>query len=91
MDELKKVRRQGYGFDFRESEPDVECIAAPIRNHLGEIVAALSISGPQGKINTPREKEFVGSVVKAAAQVSSRLGFGKAKEEVPKNQEKGGK
>jgi DNA-binding IclR family transcriptional regulator len=91
MDELKKIRRQGYGFDLRESEPDVECIAAPIRNHLGDIVAALSISGPQRKIDTPREKEFVSSVVKAAAQVSFRLGFGKAKEEVIKNQEKGGK
>jgi DNA-binding IclR family transcriptional regulator len=91
MDELKKVRRQGYGFDFRESEPDVECIAAPIRNHRGDIVAALSISGPQRKANTPREKEFVGSVVKAAALVSSRLGYMEAKKETIKNHEKGGK
>jgi DNA-binding IclR family transcriptional regulator len=80
MDELKKVRRQGYAFDFTESEQGVECIAAPIRNHLGDTVAALSISGPQRKINTPREKEFVSSVVKAAALVSSKLGFVEAKE-----------
>ncbi len=91
MDELKKVRRQGYAFDFRESEPDVECIAAPIRNHRGDTVAVLSISGPQRKIHTPREKEFVGSVVKAAALVSSRLGYVEAKEETIKHQEKGGK
>jgi DNA-binding IclR family transcriptional regulator len=96
MDELKKVRRQKYAFDFKESEPDVECIAAPIWNHLGDVVAALSISGPQRKINTPREKEFVGSVVKAAALVSSRLGYVQVKEETIrnqtiKNQEKGGK
>ncbi len=80
MDELKKVRRQGYAFDFRESEQGVECIAAPIRNHLGDTVAALSISGPQRKINTPREKEFVSSVVKAAALVSSKLGYVEVKE-----------
>jgi DNA-binding IclR family transcriptional regulator len=91
LDELKKVRRQGYAFDFRESEPDVECIAAPIRNHWGDTVAALSISGPQRKANTPREKEFVSSVVKAAALVSSRLGFVENKEEVIKTHEKGGK
>jgi len=80
MDELKKVRKQGYAFDFTESEQGVECIAAPIRNHLGNIVAALSISGPQRKINTPREKEFVSSVVKAAVLVSSKLGYVEVKE-----------
>jgi len=80
MDELKKVRRQGYAFDFTESEQGVECIATPIRNHLGDTVAALSISGPQRKINTPREKEFVSSVVKAAALVSSKLGYVEVKE-----------
>jgi DNA-binding IclR family transcriptional regulator len=80
MDELKKVRRQGYAFDFTESEQGVECIAAPIRNHLGDTVAALSISGPERKINTPREKEFVSSVVKAAALVSSKLGYVEVKE-----------
>ena len=66
MDELKKVRRQGYAFDFRESEEGVECIAAPIRNHLGDTVAALSISGPQRKINTPSETHFVSQVVDVA-------------------------
>jgi IclR family KDG regulon transcriptional repressor len=59
MDELRKIRRKGYAFDFKESEQDVECIAAPIRNHLGDVVAALSISGPQRKINTPQEKQYI--------------------------------
>jgi DNA-binding IclR family transcriptional regulator len=75
MDELRKVRRQGYAFDFRESEPDVECIAAPIRNHLGETVAALSVSGPQRKIHIPQEKIYVDQVMKAAALISSKLGY----------------
>jgi len=74
-DELKKVRKQGYAFDFRESEQGVECIAAPIRNHLGDVVAALSISGPQRKINAPQAKQFVSQVREAAALISSRLGY----------------
>jgi len=74
MDELRKIRRKGYAFDFKESEPDVECIAAPIRDHLGNVIAALSISGPQKKINTPKENQFVSEVVKAAAFISSKLG-----------------
>ena len=80
MNELKKVRRQGYAFDFRESEEGVECIAAPIRNHQGSVIAALSISGPEKKINTPKESQFIGEVVKAAAFISSKLGHVEAKE-----------
>jgi len=80
MDELKKVRRQGYAFDLRESEQGVECIAAPIRNHLGNVIAALSISGPEKKINTPKESQFISEVVKAAAFVSSKLGHVEMKE-----------
>ena len=56
-------------------KPDVECIAAPIRNHLGDTVAALSISGPQRKINTPKEKQYIDHVMKAAALILSKMGY----------------
>ena len=61
------IKKQGYALDRREIEEDVECIGAPIRNHLGNVIAALSISGPQRKIGTPQEKQFIQDVVKAAA------------------------
>jgi DNA-binding IclR family transcriptional regulator len=75
MEELRVIRKQGYSLDRREIEEDVECIGAPIRNHLGNVIAALSISGPQRKIGTPKEKQFIRDVVKAAALVSSKLGY----------------
>jgi len=74
MEELKEVRRRGYARDHREIEEDVECIAAPIRNHLGDFIASISISGPQRKINIPREGTFAGQVMKAAALISSKMG-----------------
>ncbi len=80
VDELKKVRRQGYAVDLRESEEGVECIAAPIRNHLGNVIAALSISGPEKKIDTPKESQWISEVMKAAAFVSSKLGHVETKE-----------
>lgn len=75
VEELRKIRKQGYALDQKEYEQDVECIGAPIRNHLGNTIAAISISGPQRKINTPQEKQFIGHVVKAAAAVSSKMGY----------------
>lgn len=75
LEELKLVRTRGYAFDHREIEEDVECIAAPIRSHTGEVIAALSISGPRRKIGTSEEGEFIRQVVEAAALISSKLGF----------------
>jgi DNA-binding IclR family transcriptional regulator len=80
VEELKTIRKQGYSFDHREIEQEVECIGAPIRDHLGNVIAALSISGPQRKIRTPQEKQFVSSVVKAAGLISSKLGYMEVKE-----------
>jgi DNA-binding IclR family transcriptional regulator len=75
IQELKVIREKGYALDQREYEEDVECIGAPIRNHLGDAIAALSISGPQRKINTPLEKQFISQVIKAASLVSSKMGY----------------
>jgi DNA-binding IclR family transcriptional regulator len=74
-EELKTIRTQGYALDRREIEEEVECIGAPIRNHLGEVIAALSISGPQRKIGIPEEKIFVRQVVNAADLISAKLGY----------------
>ena len=44
--ELGKVRKQGFALDREENEKDVRCIAAPIRNYQGKVIAAISISSP---------------------------------------------
>ena len=75
IQELQAIRKQGYALDRREIEEDVECISAPIMDYQGAAVAAVSISGPQRKIGTPQEKEFIGAVVETAAQISAKLGF----------------
>jgi len=74
-EELRTIRKQGYSLDRREIEEEVECIGAPIRNHLGNVIAALSISGPQRKIGTPQEKQFISQVIEAASLVSSKMGY----------------
>src|SRR4030042_6913391 len=80
VEELKAIRKQGYALDHREIEQDVECIGAPIQDHLGNVIAALSISGPQRKIGTPQEKHFVAEVIRAAGVISSKLGYMEVKE-----------
>jgi IclR family KDG regulon transcriptional repressor len=75
VQELRGIRKQGYALDRREIEEDVECIGAPIRNHIGDVIAAISISGPRRKIHTPDEKHFVSLVMETAAFISSKMGY----------------
>ena len=76
MKELRLIRERGYGLDEEEREKGVCCIAAPIRNHNGEVVAAISVAGPSQRM----PKELIGSalaaaVLNAAAAISIDLGF----------------
>ncbi len=45
LDELRKVTKQGYAFDDRESSESGSCISVPVRDKNGTIIAALSFSG----------------------------------------------
>lgn len=49
--ELSKVKKQDFTLDRGENEKDVRCIAAPIRNYQGKVIAALSISSPAYRTN----------------------------------------
>ena len=75
MKELTVIRERGYGLDEEEREKGVCCVAAPIRNHTGEVVAAVSAAGPVHRM--PRElagSTVASAVMTAAAAISIDLG-----------------
>lgn len=78
-DELRKkleiIREQGYSIDDEELENGIRAIAAPILDHDGEMIAAMSILGPTNRMIQDRIPELVDSLVKAAAEISHRLGW----------------
>jgi len=73
--ELQQVREQGYAVDNIESEPGVRCVAAPIRDYSGCVIAAVSISGPAARVNPARDKELSAAVRRTALDISERLGY----------------
>jgi DNA-binding IclR family transcriptional regulator len=73
--ELARVRERGYALDAQEYEADVRCIAAPVRNREGEVVAAVSVSAPAGRLPTAREQVLARPLMLAADEISSRLGW----------------
>jgi DNA-binding IclR family transcriptional regulator len=75
QDELKRVQDVGFAVDNEENEPGARCIAAPVFDYHGRVVAALSISGPVSRVSQERERDLAARVTAAARQVSLALGF----------------
>lgn len=73
--ELADIRRRGYAVDDRENDEDVRCIAGPVRDHTGHVVAALSISGPISRITKEQVSELSRLVTDISSQMSAMLGF----------------
>jgi DNA-binding IclR family transcriptional regulator len=73
-EQLAAIRECGIAVEQRESNPDVSCVAAPVRDSDGQVVAALSISVPMIRWSDERRAELEELVVKGASQLSERLG-----------------
>ncbi|MCF6524558.1 IclR family transcriptional regulator [Streptomyces sp. JJ36] len=71
---LAEVRRRGVAVEEKESNPDVSCVAAPVRDAAGEVVAALSISVPTIRWARERRPGLEELAVKGAGELSGRLG-----------------
>jgi len=73
--ELQQIRRRGYAIDDEELEDGLKCIGAPVRDYSGRAIAALSIAGAAFRLNGERLPLLARSVVRAAADLSIKLGF----------------
>ena len=73
--ELETIRREGIAFDREEREDGVTCIAAPIFSESGEAVAAISVSGPTGRMKEKLSMQALElRVRKVASEISQELG-----------------
>ena len=75
MAELEAIRKNGYAYDNEEHEIGVRCVAAPIFNQAGTIIAALSISGPTVRICDGKLTELRELVIHTAREISAKMGY----------------
>lgn len=71
---LVQVRAQGYAVAREEFEEDLTAMAAPICNHLGRVVATISISGPTYRLEPEKVTAFVEPLRETARKISTQLG-----------------
>lgn len=67
--ELAEVRKQGYAYDREERLSGLRCVAAPVVPEGGDLVAALSVSGPTTRIEGELFHEEIPKLLKSAANV----------------------
>jgi DNA-binding IclR family transcriptional regulator len=75
LERLRAFRAQGYAFDDEERHAGVQCLAAPVRDHHGDVVGAIGISAPTLRVVKAGENVFAEAVLEAARSLSARLGF----------------
>jgi IclR family acetate operon transcriptional repressor len=74
--ELSAIRRQGYALDDEETFPGIRCVAAPLRDREGRVVAALSVTAPTQRMGARRQSEIRQWVTDTAARISERIRAG---------------
>jgi DNA-binding IclR family transcriptional regulator len=75
LDELSRVRNAGYAVDDEECEDGLRCVAAPLRDRRGDVVAALSVSSTPQRMLDARLRDAVAQVLRATEDISARLGW----------------
>ena len=73
--QLHDIRARGWAENVNEVEMGVASVATPIRNGIGDVVAALSVAGPVQRINVENLRRFVKPCHEASLAISRRLGF----------------
>jgi DNA-binding IclR family transcriptional regulator len=74
---LALVRQRGYAIDDGEHEELIRCAAAPVFDHTGAVVAAVSIASVGVDVESARFKEYIGLVQSCSRSISQALGHGR--------------
>lgn len=75
QDRMRRYVDGGYAFDLQENEDLIRCVAAPIRDASGRIVAAFSVSSAAQYMSDERMAALTRDVRAVAAEISGELGW----------------
>jgi IclR family KDG regulon transcriptional repressor len=81
---LQEIREKGYTYEDNEYVEGMVGIAAPVRNHLGDVVAAVGVTFPSFKADKSMIAETIAQIKETITTISQALGF----HEEPERQER---
>jgi IclR family KDG regulon transcriptional repressor len=71
---LQRIREQGYNISHGDLDPGAFSVAAPLRDHAGRVIAALSVAGPQSRLTQDLEQLYLRMLLDVSEEISARLG-----------------
>jgi DNA-binding IclR family transcriptional regulator len=71
--EIEKVKSQGYAIDDEECEDGVRCVAAPVRDYMGKVIASISVTGPKSRLTMERVEVVKDYIVDITDRVSTNF------------------
>ena len=76
--EIEAIRRAGIAFDDGEFDPEVRCVAVPVRDFTGQVTGAIGISGPIWRLSLQALQSRAKLVQAAADRLSAEFGASRA-------------
>lgn len=73
--ELERIRRRGYAYDEEECEIGIRCLAFPVFDAPGRIIAGMSVTGPKGRMTDEYLNQRLDIFRGIALEVSKKLGY----------------
>ncbi|MCM3117048.1 IclR family transcriptional regulator [Neobacillus sp. MER 74] len=74
--EIETVKAKGYALDNAENEEVLRCIASPIYDHKGKIIASFSISGPNNRVTMDLINDtLIDKMKQYSIAISRNLGY----------------
>lgn len=73
--ELQTIKAQGYALDNEECEVGVRCLAVPVKDFTGRIVAALSVSAPITRLDMNRIQNALPTMKQIGLEASKEMGW----------------
>ncbi len=73
--ELKQIREKGYCVSDDESGNNISAVAVPIRNHMGQVIGALTMAGPSLRYSEEFISRYIPAMQEHGNSISRELGF----------------
>lgn len=73
INEMEKIRKNGYGFDNEERELGVSCIGAPIFDLTNEVIACITISGPTARFTEDNKEKWTKDILRVSNEANNFL------------------
>nr|WP_321304476.1 IclR family transcriptional regulator [uncultured Sphaerochaeta sp.] len=75
LQDIRECRRRGWSLDDQEAEPAINCVAAPIHDYRGQVIAAVSTSWVLAQHPEMRPETMAVLVMRCAATISYNMGY----------------